>query len=175
MAQSQFQLLASSVLDETAYTNVYDESYYNDSNWIPVTATAEDFLSVNSNRDDASVLSKKRKVKKAIEDIKKMDPGYNAVVDQSGDKVFEFYETTPMPGGKIRDAVTGIRSEEDKVGTSRESLYFKVSYCGNNGHGQILFFDSPESYERHFKDTISPEIKTEWLDNKMYIMRKLGI
>jgi len=175
MAQSQFQLLAASVFDESTDTQVYDEAYYNDSEWIPVTASVDDFISVNSNKDDVSISSRRKKVRKAIEEIKKMDPGYHAVIDKSGERVFEFYETNPNPGAKIRDAITGIRSEEDRVGSPRESLYFKVSYCGKNGHGEMLFFSSPEDYERHFKDTISTEVKAEWLDKKMHIMRQLGI
>ena len=173
--QSQFQLLAQSVFDESTDTQQYDEAYYNSNDWIPVTATADDFISVNTSRDNASISSRRKRVKKAIEDIKRMDSGYHAVVDKSGERIFEFYESNPIPGAKIRDAITGIRCDEDRVGSPRESLYFKVSYCGNNGNGEMLFFNSPEDYERHFKDTISTEIKAEWLDKKMFIMRQLGI
>ena len=62
----------------------------------------DDFISVNSNKDNVSISSRrKKKVRKAIEDIKKMDPGYHAVIDKSGERVFEFYETNPNPGAKL--------------------------------------------------------------------------
>ena len=63
MAQSQFQLLAASVFDESTDTQVYDEAYYNDSEWIPVTASVDDFISVNSNKRRCLYFFKKKESK----------------------------------------------------------------------------------------------------------------
>lgn len=138
-------------------------SEYDGDGWVTVGDIVED--NVSRADDNASVNSRKKRVRRAIEEAKKMDPGYNAILDKSGQKVFEFYETACYPGVKIRDAITGIRDDVG-CGTIFEKLYFKVAYCGNNGNGQILFFSSPDDYERYFGHTIDTEHKQKWLESK---------
>ena len=138
-------------------------SEYDGDGWLTVGDMVEDTISRHD--DNVSVNSRKKRVRRAIEEVKKMDPGYNAILDKSGEKVFEFYETACHPGTKIRDAITGIRDEVG-CGTIFEELYFKVAYCGNHGRGQILFFSSPDDYERYFGHTIDTEHKQRWLEKK---------
>ena len=151
-------------LDDDQYINPEQyASEYNGEGWITVGDMVEDTISRND--DNVSINSRKKRVRRAIEEVKKMDPGYNAILDKSGEKVFEFYETACHPGARIRDAITGIRDEVG-CGTIFEELYFKVAYCGNHGKGQILFFSSPDDYERYFGHTIETEHKQRWLEKK---------
>ena len=148
--------------DEYVNPELY-ASEYEGEGWITVGDMVEDTISRND--DNVSINSRKKRVRRAIEEVKKMDPGYNAVLDKTGEKVFEFYETACHPGARIRDAITGIRDEVG-CGTIFEELYFKVAYCGNHGKGQILFFSSPDDYERYFGHTIDTEHKQRWLEKK---------
>ena len=151
-------------LDDDQYVNPQQyASEYDGEGWITVGDMVEDTISRND--DNVSINSRKKRVRRAIEEVKKMDPGYNAVLDKTGEKVFEFYETTCHPGARIRDAITGIRDEVG-CGTIFEELYFKVAYCGNHGKGQVLFFSSPDDYERYFGHTIETEHKQRWLEKK---------
>ena len=151
-------------LDDDQYINPEQyASEYNGEGWITVGDMVEDTISRND--DNVSINSRKKRVRRAIEEVKKMDPGYNAILDKTGEKVFEFYETACHPGARIRDAITGIRDEVG-CGTIFEELYFKVAYCGNHGKGQILFFSSPDDYERYFGHTIDTEHKQRWLEKK---------
>ena len=151
-------------LDDDQYVN--PELYagdYDGEGWLTVGNMVEDTISRND--DNISINSRKKRVRRAIEEAKKMDPGYNAVLNKTGEKVFEFYETACHPGARIRDAITGIR-DDIGCGTIFEDLYFKVAYCGNHGKGQILFFSSPDDYERYFGHTIDTEHKQRWLEKK---------
>lgn len=156
-------------LDDDEYVNPEQyASEYDGCGWLTVGDMVEDTIS--RYEDNISVNSRKKRVRRAIEEVKKMDPGYNAVLDKSGEKVFEFYETACHPGTRIRDAITGIR-DDVCCGTIYERLYFKVAYCGINGRGQILFFSSPDDYERYFGHTIDTGHKQKWLENKNEALR----
>jgi len=67
-------------------------------------------------------------------------------------------------GTHIRSAVNGFRTPHI-FGSSDEYLYFSV--IDANGYGGrkdplILFFDSPEQYEKHCHVTLSPITKHNW-------------
>ena len=80
------------------------------------------------------------------------------------------YSTSILPGGTIRNAISGYLENDYmgrpiyKVGTMNEELFFKanVSVNGVTGEPRILFYDSPEQYERHFRTTLSDETKNIW-------------
>jgi hypothetical protein len=73
----------------------------------------------------------------------------------------------------IRDAITGIHDPSCRVGKRDEYLYFKVCMATGEGsrgkYGEIephhLYYDSPESYERHFYTKVDAETKTRWLEH----------
>ena len=71
-------------------------------------------------------------------------------------------------GCSIRNAVTGIRDPNSIVGSRAEDMYFKVAFCtGETGPDtNILFYDTPEQYERHMHATVSESSKKAWF-NKM--------
>jgi hypothetical protein len=66
----------------------------------------------------------------------------------------------------IRDAITGYKHHEYRVGSWHEDLFFKViETSGNVGKGLFcLYYDSPEQYERHMKGTVSDTVKRTWTE-----------
>lgn len=116
------------------------------------------FTTVNSNR---------KKTKK--DDIKNQDKGYHNIKIPYGCKQIEIdvYSTPVTPGKPIRDAVTGSRMSKHLVGSQDENLYFKVALATGqlkNTEGHVLFYDSPEQFERHMRIKVSQEIKQKWSD-----------
>lgn len=89
----------------------------------------------------------------------------------------EFYRTSYIPGSNIKNAITG-NYYPYLVGSNNEKLLFKVAICtGEKGtlnyvnnqwiaETNLLFYDSPEQYERHLYGEISLNIKRLWLENK---------
>jgi len=131
--------------------------------------------------DDAttaySISSNAKRQIKMMEELKKMDKGYNKTYRYNGKKrvAVEFYTTNITPGHMIRNAITGVHQNKFLVGSRCEDLFYKVAnscdVCSNDQH--IMFFDSPEQYERHFHTTVSQPCKEEWLNkfNKEQIRR----
>ena len=91
---------------------------------------------------------------------------------RGGSKIvkIEFYETNSSPGKYIRDAITGNKCVPFRVGSKDEDLFFSVSFVtGELGQEPcVLFFDSPEQYERLFGISISQEAKERWLEKVTY-------
>jgi len=87
-----------------------------------------------------------------------------------------FYATKSIPGKEIRNAITGIY-EKRYVGKRDEDLFFKVKFSlgiyGKNPYGTDLYFDSPESYERHFKTKVSAYSKEKWLNKFLSAKKQL--
>jgi hypothetical protein len=116
------------------------------------------FTTVNSNR---------KKTKK--DDIKNQDKGYHNIKIPYGRKHIEIevYSTPTTPGKPIRDAITGSKMSKHLVGSLDENLYFKVALATGqlkNDEGHVLFYDSPEQFERHMRSTVSQEMKQKWTD-----------
>lgn len=105
----------------------------------------------------------------AIDEMKKLDTGYN-----------EIYRRVPQPNGKIknkrivvynsggvgsqiRNAVTGVYTR-DIVGSSCEDNYFSLMLATGELKKEniTLFFDSPEQCERHLYQLFEEKIKTKW-------------
>lgn len=100
-------------------------------------------------------------VKRKIGKIKKVEIGY--------------FTTSYIPESKIVNAVTGhrYRDEDAKckyvVGSIHEDLLFKARIStGETGpEPVILFYDSPEEFERHQHIMLRQSIKEAWLNKKM--------
>lgn len=76
----------------------------------------------------------------------------------------EFYATRNIPGTRIRNAATG-NTERHRCGSIYENLYYKVCHAtGEFGNKDplILFYDTPEQYERHWNVRLSQENKDQW-------------
>jgi len=97
------------------------------------------------------------------EDIYK---GYHRIIRNVNYKKHEIecYSTSVNIGMMIRDAITGSKYNQYRVGTINEHLFFKVRWStGELGNTTVsLFFDSPEQFERHMKTTVSQSVKEKW-------------
>ena len=115
--------------------------------------------------------AKKNKVKNRFGVSYKNDKNFFKIKSTSKSiPTINAWSTPILPGGTIRNAITGYLENDYmgrpiyKVGTKDEELFFKanVSVNGITGEPRILFYDSPEQYERHFKTTLSSEVKNTW-------------
>lgn len=109
-----------------------------------------------------------KKQKKVLNDAKKADKGFYSIkknINNNKTKI-ELYSSGNSIGRKIRDPIYG-NYMNDRIGSSSEYNYFKVRYTGLNSIEPVtLFYDSPEHYERHFKDTLPMSIKKKWADER---------
>lgn len=88
----------------------------------------------------------------------------------------ELYGSGDM-GTRIRNAVTGQMTEHI-VGTEDEYNYWSVCDCrGVNGKqtSLMLFYDSPEQYERHMRLQLPQNVKEEWLNRVLEKRTSNGI
>jgi hypothetical protein len=129
--------------------------------------------------DDTSLSANRKRQRKNNEEMKKLDKGYYKLKRTVNHKQvdIDIYTTNDMPGTMIRDAITGSRYNEYRVGTRNEHLFFKVAIAtGELGDsGGLVFFDSPEQYERHFKGIyVVPQVIKEKWTNKCAEIRAVN-
>jgi len=114
-----------------------------------------------------TVQANNRKTQKSLyESYKKLDKGFRQIVRlHNGKKVsVELYVTSHAPGSSIRDAVTGNRYKNMKVGSLSENAFFKV----RNVSGEIgrdsgnLYFETPSQCEKYLKINLSDKTKQNW-------------
>jgi hypothetical protein len=132
----------------------------------------EDFIdlaepSVDDFSESASSTSNElgKKHRKMLEELKKMDKGYNKVnrIVDNKKKSIEFYSTNMFPGSKIRGAIGGSYYSGFKVGSKDEDLFFKIAIStGECKDNNICFFDTPEQFEKHMHCTVSQIDKEQW-------------
>jgi len=115
--------------------------------------------------ETSTVSNKKTRVK---HDVK--DPYYHKyTVNKKGMLIkVESYSTKNMPGSLIRCPYTGIRSN-DRVGSSDENFYFKVSMpsISKGDDAVVYFYNSPEDFERHHLISLPQETKKKFHDKKL--------
>ena len=133
--------------------NMYDEHSYNNNK------------TLDSN--NSTVYTSPRSKRRAIAEFMKLDPGYRCIGKKNK---LEYFSTVSSPGTPIRNAITGVREYNLKVGNIvAESQFFKVHYAGNGITSVIgpdtLFYDNPEQYERHMNCSVKPAIKEKWEKN----------
>lgn len=111
------------------------------------------------------------KVKKIMTNVYQSNKGLHLIKRQSKDKKQHNVEVfvSGDQGSTIRNAISGSYYYGDKVGSKQEDSYFKVSIStGELGKEQvILFYDTPEQYERHMYTLVDPESKQMWLEKQM--------
>jgi len=130
-----------------------------------------DMYNEQYNMDDISVcstLNSKKRFSRSWDDTKKIDKGFHRIVRNINYKKqeIEVYSTSTNIGMMIRDAITGSRYNQYKVGSLSEHLFFKVRWSTGELSSNTtvsLFFDSPEQFERHMKTTVSQSVKDKWL------------
>jgi len=124
---------------------------------------ARSYISYGSSSGNSSFLNpQKKKQRQLAEKAKMEDKGYRKMYIDG--KKFEMYFTTNSPGTAIRNAVTGVRFPQFPVGSKCEYLFFKVAVAtGLAGRdGAMLFYDTPEQYERHMKTDLNQSEKQHW-------------
>lgn len=105
---------------------------------------------------------------------KSTDKAFHTVRRNIGNEIVQisYYQTGFTPGTMIRDAITGIHDPSCRVGKADEYLYFKVCMSTGEGsrgkYGEVephyLYYDSPESYERHFCSKLDAYAKSRWTE-----------
>jgi len=157
------------------YEEANDPAYYDEN--IP------EFEPFNEYYDDAYTVastlthnSQQKKQRKLWDDMKDADKGFHKIPRTANGKTtyIQCYSTSSTPGVPIRNAVTGVRQQGYTVGSKKEFLFFKVTYTGlrtkrTENEPCILFFDTPEQYERHMNTTLDSEIKSKWVNKYMEV------
>jgi hypothetical protein len=115
--------------------------------------------------------------RKNMDEYKMIDKGFRKITIFSKGKPIdvEYYQTLSTPGVMIRDAITGARYKEYRVGSKEEDLFFKVRVAigKSDTDSMLLFYHSPEVYEGHMRTIVSPQRKEMWR-NKLAIATKLN-
>ena len=121
--------------------------------------------------------------KKELLNIKSFDPGYGYVYrNKSSSSASTKIRNTRVDCYTSGDSGMSIRNAETghyyrfKVGSKDEDLFFKVALATGelkttNG-SNVLFYDSPEQYEKHLMAEVDQEIKDRWVNKKKLLMAK---
>jgi hypothetical protein len=135
-----------------------------------------DYFVPVENMSVASDVSSVKRRRLLMENYKKMDIGYNKIsrmidVKKKDGKItkekksIEIYTTGTTPGTAIRNAMTGVRHNGYRVGSSCEDVFYKVALATGeckSSDSCILFFDNPEQYERCMYTTLDQPSKDAW-------------
>jgi hypothetical protein len=116
---------------------------------------------------------------KEIDRVKSLDTGYGYVyryrINNNGIEKrvkIDCYSSSDT-GTYIRNAETG-QYYKYKVGSKDEDRLFKLSLSTGvlktTNRSSILFYDSPEQYERHLSDILSDEIKEKWMNKRSFFL-----
>jgi len=124
--------------------------------------------SLSDNSDDFIEVSKKTKKTKGVI-TKNEDKDYHYIRRKINGRMvnIDLYETKTTPGTYIRDAITGAKNYQCKVGSSDENNFFKVKITTDDESIQdahTFFFNTPESYERHTGAILSQSTKNAWIE-----------
>jgi hypothetical protein len=117
------------------------------------------------------------------------DPAFHQVKrarKPRGNFILEYYETSRMNDSRIRNAITGTWYRDDHpkckylVGSVQEDVFFKAHIStgeneiysrDNKKNTVLLFYDSPEQFEKHQKMTLSQSVKEKWQEkNRLRIL-----
>jgi hypothetical protein len=140
------------------YNNSNDTIDYSvDTETIGTEITYYNKTNVNTINNNKNFILAKRK----IDNRKKTEIGY--------------FTTSYIPKSKIVNAITGLkyRDEDPKlkilVGSIHEDLLFKarISNGGNNQEPVLLFYDSPEQFEKHQYILLNQKLKEAWLNKRI--------
>jgi hypothetical protein len=117
--------------------------------------------------DESSIASTdvvRQRKRDILDRYKYVDNGYRQITAGYKRKKLEYYATSYIPGASIRNAITGARYDQGRVGDISEDLYFKVSYAADDSTGDVstMFYDDPEQFERHMSTKLSDNSKQAW-------------
>jgi hypothetical protein len=137
--------------------------YYEDDHFSPVNKNDMD---ENNNRNLQNYI-----------DLKKIDKGYGKIKRKLNTTWIDgkFYKNINIEyytsKQYIRNAITGQRYNNIKIGSIYEDFYFKVkvSNCEFTNEKGILYYDSPEQFEKHQFIILSREVKEMWHNKNLAI------
>ncbi len=135
---------------------------------------------IDNNFDDDSSVTLKLKEKETISSLKKIDKYYEKYT-------FPFYDTwtdgkyyknittqnygSGPAGSLIRNAVSGL-IYDIRVGSLHEDMLFKVcKTTSKTREPLVLFYDSPEEYEKHYFTNVSDDLKKKWVERASYVRK----
>ena len=82
--------------------------------------------------------------------------------------------TSSDAGTYIRNAETG-NYYKYKVGSKEEDLFFKIAFSSGElqtkNSSNILFYDSPEQFEKHLMEEVKQDIKDVWHSKKIFCVK----
>jgi hypothetical protein len=118
--------------------------------------------------------------KKLINNLKLLDTGYGVikkkVLTENGttkNKKLEVYASGDT-GSNIRDAITGSYYNL-KVGSDDEDYFFKVRMSTGElktkNNSTLLFFNTPNEYERYLNTTINQDTINKWEEKKRFFLK----
>jgi hypothetical protein len=155
----------------------------NDSSFIQVESDQPDYWRETELHDNMSIAEsdsvstvsqtsegRKTKIKTKFSELHAHDKGFFKLKTGRNKPSITGFSTSYHPGSTIRNASTGYFESDYmgkpiyRVGNIDEDLFFRVSLSvnGTGSETRKLFYDNPEQYERHFRATISNEIKEKW-------------
>jgi hypothetical protein len=113
--------------------------------------------------DESTIYTDVKSKRNRMDNYLITDPGHK-VIGTKKDRL-EYYAGSVVTGASIRNAVTGIREYNMKVGNwNAESQFFKVRYLGDDStnNPDVLYYDSPEQFERHMHCGVKQQTKQKW-------------
>jgi hypothetical protein len=140
---------------------MYNEEFYND---------ADEIATTISNTNSSTINSDKYEEKRRMKEIKRLDSGYHKVKKGEIRRYsVEFYHTPTTPDTQIRNAISGERTKWRVGRKKEEALFFSVCFStGELRNGPyILFYDTPEQYEKHQNIKVSQQTKEKWYENNI--------
>lgn len=140
---------------------MYNEEFLND---------PDDTNSTMSNTNSSTLNSDKYEEKRMIKEYKRLDRGYRKIKKNPSRRyTLEFYYTSILPDTHIRNAISGERTKWRVGRKLEESLFFSVIIAtGELSNGPyMLFYDSPEQYEKHQNLKISQRTKEQWYEKHL--------
>lgn len=112
--------------------------------------------------------------RKNLDEYKMIDKGFRkTTIINNGQRVdIEYYLTSNTPGNLARDGLTGGRFDV-RVGSNDEHLLFKVGCAIGTPDNDLtlLFYNSPEDYEKHMLHPVSQEHKESWRNKRAIAMK----
>lgn len=133
----------------------------------------DDYDSMDVIEEDDSTLDTLSKTKKRvyIDQMKIYDKGFHQIEKMNPVTLkkikISLYETSSTPGFFIRNAISGNRYDY-KVGSNDEDLLFKVAFATGeiSQDSSILFYSTPEQFEKHMITTVSDDLKKNWREKQ---------
>ena len=118
--------------------------------------------------DDTTTTPTKNNLRSELQQIDSEYRTFTTKINRKNVKI-QYYVTNQTPGRFIRDAVTGASCHPHRVGKQDETLYYKVAFARGNTqnlsrNGEILYYSSPQEYEKHMKVRIPEKDKQLWKD-----------